>query len=114
MFNITEENGYTKIEVEGKLRHKDYIDTLIPKFEELASKGKLKVLVVMSSFEGIELKAMLDDFKTALKHRKDFEKVAVITDKNWMKVGLNIFKTIVSGEVETFQDEKSAMIWMGI
>ncbi len=36
-------------------------------------------MMVMNGFEGIELKAMLDDFKTACKHRKDFDKVAVVT-----------------------------------
>ncbi|AXA33494.1 STAS/SEC14 domain-containing protein [Francisella adeliensis] len=114
MFNITDESGYTKIEVEGKLTHKDYVETLIPKFEELAGKGKLKVLVIMSNFEGIEVKAMLDDLKTAVKHRKDFEKVAVVTEADWIKVGLNVFKGIVSADVKTFHDEKSASIWMNI
>ena len=55
---------------------------------------------------------MLDDLKTACKYRKDFEKVAVVTHSTWMKIGLNIFGAIISGEVKTFENEQDAEQWL--
>jgi hypothetical protein len=112
MFKITNEAGYTKIVVNGKLTHADYIDTLIPKFEEISKSSYIKIMMVMNGFEGIELKAMLDDLKPACKYRKDFEKVAVVTHSTWMKISLNIFAAIISGEVKTFENEQDAEQWL--
>jgi hypothetical protein len=112
MFKITDESGYTKIVVEGKLKHSDYIDNLIPKFEKIVKTGSMKVMVIMDQFEGIGLKAMLDDLKTACKYRKDFHKVAVVTQSIWMKAGLNIFSIIVAGKVATFVNEHEAQEWL--
>jgi hypothetical protein len=112
MFEIHEENNYTKIVIKGKLKHSDYIDTLIPKLDQLSKNSTMKIMAVAFDFSGIELKAMLDDFKTGLKHRKDFQKLAVVTDKTWMKVGVEIFKHIITGDVQVFEKESEAELWL--
>lgn len=112
MFQISDRKEYTKVVVEGKLAHKDYIDTLIPAIDELAKKGTIKVMIIMDDFTGMELKAMVDDFKTAISHRKDFAKMAIVTHKTWMKVSVDIFKVFISGDVKTFENEKEAEDWL--
>ena len=112
MFNITREDGYTKIVAQGKLTHNDYINTLIPEIDKIAKAGSMKIMNVMEDFSGIEFIAMIDDFITDFKHRKEFKKVAVVTNQPWMKVGLNIFKNIIDGEVQIFKNESDAEIWL--
>ena len=112
MFEITDEDGYTKIVVQGKLTHDDYVNTLIPEIDKIAKAGNMKIMNVMKDFSGIEFKALIDDLKTAFKHRKDFKKVAVVTNQAWMKIGLNIFKNIVDGEVQIFKAESDAEAWL--
>ena len=112
MLHVANEEGYTKIVVDGKLTHSDYVDILIPKFEEISKNGSIKIMTVISSFEGIEFTAIFDDLKTVYKHRKDFEKIAVVTNSAWINLGLNIFKAITSGEVKTFENEQDAQQWL--
>ena len=112
MFSIKDEDDYTKIIVDGKLKSSDYVNTLIPKIEEISKDGAMKIMAIMNGFEGIELTAMLDDLITACKHRKEFEKVAVVTHSSWMKFGLNVFGTIISGDVKTFDNEHDAREWL--
>lgn len=98
--------------MEGKLTHKDYINTLIPAIDELAKKGTIKVMIIIDDFTGMELKAIVDDFRTAISHRKDFAKMAIVTHKTWMKVSVDIFKMLISGDVKTFENEKDAENWL--
>lgn len=112
MFEITDEDGFTKIVVQGKLTHDDYVNTLIPEIDKIAKAGNMKIMNVMEDFSGIEFKALIDDLKTAFKHRKDFKKVAVVTNQVWMKIGLNIFKNIVDGEVQIFKAKSDTEAWL--
>ncbi|MED7818830.1 MULTISPECIES: STAS/SEC14 domain-containing protein [unclassified Francisella] len=112
MFQISNKKEYTKVTVEGKLTHKDYINTLIPVIDELAKKGAIKVMIIIDDFTGMELKAMVDDFRTAISHRKDFAKMAIVTHKTWMKVSVDIFKVFISGEIKIFENEKDAESWL--
>ena len=112
MFTISNETDYTKINVQGKLKHKDYIDVLLPKLDEISKEGKIKALIEMNDFSGIELKAIIDDMKAGIKHRKDFEKIAVVTDSSWMSTAVNIFKHVYSSDIQTFSDEILAKNWL--
>ena len=49
MLHVANEEGYTKIVVDRKLTHSDYVDILIPKFEEI-SKNDCKLLLFLSAF----------------------------------------------------------------
>ncbi|ASG67964.1 hypothetical protein fh0823_06430 [Francisella halioticida] len=112
MFTVSNENGYTKINVQGKLKHTDYTDVLIPKLDEIAKQGSIKALIEMRDFSGIEFKALIDDLKTEFKHRKDFEKIAVVTDSLWVNTSIDIFKRFFAGEIQTFSDETWAKNWL--
>ena len=74
------------IEAAGKLTSKDYEEVFIPKLNELIEQhGKIKVVFHLDdSFDGWELGAMWDDAKFGLKHRNDFERIALIGGPRWM------------------------------
>ena len=94
MFKISKESGYTKIVAHGTLKHSDYVDTLIPELDKISAEGSIKIMVDMTMFDGIEIKAMLDDLKTLIKYRKVFDQVAIVSDKRWVKICSSIFRFI--------------------
>ncbi|WP_150467953.1 lactoylglutathione lyase [Francisella sp. SYW-9] len=112
MFTISDEKKYTKITVEGKLTHADYTKVLIPKLDELAKNGAVKILIKMQDFSGIGLRAIFDEFKTEIKHRKHFEKVAFVTSSSKVSTSIKIFRHFFSGEIQTFTDENWAKNWL--
>ena len=60
--------------------------------------------IIFARFWQINCTNKLPNIKGEEIELEDFEKVAVITEADWMKVGLNIFKGIVSEDVKTFHD----------
>jgi hypothetical protein len=66
------------------LTSQDYEKVFIPQLNQLIDKfGKIRVVFYLAeNFTGWELGAAWDDAVFGIQHRHDFEKVAVVSDKN--------------------------------
>jgi hypothetical protein len=99
----------------GKLTDADYKQVWIPKLEELINKfGKIRAVVFFTKdFEGWELHAAWDDASFGLKHRNDFEKIAVVGAGRWVEWGTKLGSHLMSGEVKTFSEAQlpEALAW---
>ena len=92
------------IRVSGRLTDSDYKQVLIPKLQSLFSRhGRLKVLFHMApSFEGWDLSAAWDDVSYGLRHRTDFEKLAVVGGPNWVELSIKLSGFLMKGEIKLF------------
>lgn len=97
----------------GTLSDKDYKDILIPKLEELFAKhGKLDVLVLFDDdFEGWDAHAVWDDADFGLRHRADFEKLAVVGGPSWVRTGLKMFGFLMKGEIRAYPGAELEKAW---
>ena len=92
------------VEATGKVTHKDYLDTLIPKAEAMMAKGPIRLLYVIGNdFAGFELEALWDDGEFGLKHWHDFSRIAVVADQAWLRAAVSMFTPFFRGEVRIFQ-----------
>jgi hypothetical protein len=100
----------------GKLTDADYKEVLIPEIEEIIKQsGKAKVLLYLPGvFAGWEAHAAWDDAKFGLRHRNDFEKLAVVGGAKWMEWATKIAAHFMKGEVKTFPEEhlREALDWI--
>jgi hypothetical protein len=98
----------------GKLTHEDY-DMITPMIEsalEGVKDAKMSVLADLTEAEGWALRAAWDDFRLGMKHRREFERVAILGNKKWQEYSAKVGKWFVSGEVEYFEDEAAALAWL--
>jgi SpoIIAA-like len=93
--------GFT---VQGKIHTDDYRDTLIPAVEDLIDRtGKARVLVVLGpEWEGISASAMFEDTKLGLEHWRSWDRLALVSDAEWIHHLASIFGWMVPGEVQVF------------
>ena len=116
MIEVTElDTGTLSVKASGKLTHEDYIANLIPTIEKnIDEHEKISLLIELSDFDGWEWKAAFDDFKTGIKHRKDFVKVALVGNMAWEKYIVQMFDYFIDGEVRYFDERqlKDARIWI--
>ena len=70
----------------GQVTGQDYELVLIPTVEaKLKGHRKIRLLYNLGDdFAGFEPKAMWDDLKVALQHPTAWEKVAMVSDTNWI------------------------------
>ncbi|WP_323036428.1 STAS/SEC14 domain-containing protein [Pararhodobacter sp.] len=99
----------------GKVTDEDYTSILIPAVEEqIKSQGKARfVYVIGPEFEGFEAKAMLDDALFGLHHWRDFERIALVTNHDWIANTMRIFLPLMPAKTEIFHTNEltDAVAW---
>jgi hypothetical protein len=100
----------------GKLTSDDYEQVLIPAVDEaLEAHDKIRLLYVLGGeFEGMTPGAMWDDTRVGFSHITRWEKIAVVTDKDWLRHSVDIFGYLIPGEVKAFTgaEEAAARAWL--
>lgn len=104
------------LEAVGKVTADDYRTVLVPALENLlATQPKARLLYVLgTAFEGFSGGAAWQDARLGMKHFTDFERVAVVTDTDWVENLVEAFGFVMPGEVETFDadDLDKARTWI--
>ncbi len=102
------ENNVVAFEVRGKLVKEDYLNVFHPLVDEAAKSGKkIRALVHFDpDFEGFSLGAALEDFKLGIHHWNSFEKLGVVTDKDWIANSVRVFSALMPGEFKVFHEDQ--------
>ena len=108
-----DETGLTRIDVTGRLEHSDY-ERVMPELEALVEHGKARVLLELHDFKGFSPAALLDELKFDIKHRKDFERVAVVSDSAFQELGIRMVRPFFAGRVKIFDttERSAAEAWI--
>jgi hypothetical protein len=100
----------------GKVQRSDYESTIDPAVEEAVSHfDKIRLLYVLGDdFEGFSAGAAWEDGELGIKHLTRFEKIAVVTDKDWIGHAVNLFGYLMPGKVKVFSvaEEADASEWV--
>ncbi|GAB5561791.1 MAG: STAS/SEC14 domain-containing protein [Synoicihabitans sp.] len=100
----------------GILTAADYETRFQPYIEEIIEKyGKVNVVLHLDEqFEGWDLGAMWDDASFSLKHRHDFNRLAVVGAQAWFKWAMNLGSKFLDGQFMTFasNDLAGAIAWV--
>jgi len=103
------------VEVSGRVTDDDYERVLIPAVRaKLETVSAIRILYVIGEeFDGWTMGAMWEDAKLGLGELKNWERVAVATDKDWVKHVVRAFGWMVPGDVRVFDlDElEDAKAW---
>jgi len=109
----TEMESTLKVDIHGKVTEED-----INKFEEVFLRkkeetGNVDMLLNIEEWEGMTFKGIMEDLKMT-KHVRNFNKIAVVSDKKWVEFGAEVENLMPGVNVEHFKkEEKSkAMEWL--
>ena len=112
--------GTLGFRLSGKIGREEYFQVLDPVREKLERGEKVSFLVeTAEDFEGLDLGALWEDMKAAgsvgLKHRSAWERLAVVTDKDWIRHGIAAFSWVIPGEIRVFEPVQldEAKAWIG-
>lgn len=88
----------------GVVTKQDYRDTLVPPVElALRRYPKIRFYYDLGAqFFRMEPGAMWEDFKIGVEHLSRWERVAIVTDVEWVRHATNLFRFMMPGEVRIF------------
>jgi hypothetical protein len=108
----TDPEGSFTLTVTGRLTKQDY-DALVPELEEAMDQhGKLRVLVRLIDFGGWTPRALVEDLRFDVRHRRDFDRVAVVGERRIEELATKVVAPFFDGEVHYFESEGAARAWM--
>ncbi|MGO9312590.1 MAG: STAS/SEC14 domain-containing protein [Syntrophobacteraceae bacterium] len=79
--------------------------------EEIAASGKIRLLVEIEGFRHMEPEALLEKLKFAREHAKDIERIAVLSDRVWIKSWVKVGGLLTHNEVEHFDRSEIEAAW---
>jgi hypothetical protein len=106
--------GVTGVEASGRLRAEDYRDVLLPIVERAAADGDLRVVIVISDFDGLTAGALWEDLKMGVEHLRGWKRIALVTDIDWMTHAAALFGWMTPGELKHFPlaERDAAVAWV--
>ena len=104
------------LKASGEVTAEDYRTVLVPAVEaQLTRHEKVRLLYVFGDeFKGYTGGAAWEDAKVGMKHLTSFERVAIVTDVDWIEKTIKAFGFAVPGEVRVFDDDdlEAARQWI--
>jgi len=97
--------GFT---AKGTVTADDYESVIIPAVEALFSRqSKVRFLYHLGEeFSGFEAAAMWDDTKLGLKHLAGWERLAVVSDVEWLRAAVKVFGVAIPGHIRVFHNSE--------
>jgi len=105
-------NGLVSVSVFGEFELADYKE-----FEELVLyklkfEGKQDLLMDLRKMTGFTIDVAWEEIRFSREHKKDFGRIAIITDDQWVTWSAWISQLFVDADVQVFDDEDDARQWV--
>jgi hypothetical protein len=99
--------GFT---AKGMVTANDYTSVIIPAVEDLFSRyEKVRFLYHLGpGVTGFEAAALWDDTKLGLRHLPGWERMAIVSDIEWVRAAIKIFGLVIPGHVRVFHNDELA------
>jgi SpoIIAA-like len=94
----------------GMVTADDYESVIIPAVEGMFSRqSKVRFLYHLGDdFSGFEAAAAWDDAKLGMKHIAGWEKIAVVSNVEWIRDAVKVFGLMMPGHVRVFHNRELA------
>jgi hypothetical protein len=104
------------LEAKGQVTSGDYEQVIAPAIDQKQREfDKVRLMYILGpGFEGYTAGAMWDDSKLIFKRPGSWERIAVVTDEDWIQRSIALFGWMAPGEVKVFpyKDEPRARDWV--
>ena len=79
--------------------------------EAIAASGKIRLLIEIEGFRHMEPEALLEKLKFAKDHAGNIERMAVLSDRVWIKSWLKVSGLLTHTQVEHFDRSELEAAW---
>jgi SpoIIAA-like len=95
----------------GHVTKDDYKRALVPSVEKaLREHEKVRIYYeIGADFAGIDPSAVWEDMKIGLGHLQRWDRIAVVTDVDWIRHTMSVFGFLLPAEMRIFPSSETAM-----
>ena len=107
--------GTIGLEAVGKVTEDDYRDVLVPAVGAALERGDVRLLYVLGEdYESYAPGAVWADTKLWAGHLKEWKRIAIVSDADWLEHSVKAFGWLMPGKVKVFEtdDVRDAKVWL--
>ena len=114
MIVVDHQPGRVNVSVFGEFTLADYKE-----FEEIVNykvkfEGPVDLFFDLGQMADFTLDVALEEIKFSRAHANDFNRIAVVTDSQWVTWSAWLSQTFVNADVEVFTNADEAKEWLGV
>lgn len=99
--------GTLGFEATGKVTSEDYETVLVPAITAAIEDGPVRLLYVLGEdFDSYSPGAVWSDTRLWAGHMNAWERVAVVTDADWVEKAVKAFGWLMHGRIRVFEDDE--------
>jgi SpoIIAA-like len=102
--------GVVAAVAKGRVTRRDYDEILVPAIEAaFGRRQKVRCYYELGQeFSGMDAGAAWEDFRVGFGHLAGWERVAVVTDVDWIRLAISAFRFLVPGEIRIFPTSEAS------
>jgi len=107
--------GVLGLEAVGRVSDQDYEQVLVPAVSSALGRGDVRLLYVLGrEFDSYSAGAVWADTKLFAGHPRGWEKIAIVSDADWLENSVKAFGWLMPGKVRVFEtdDVDDALEWL--
>jgi hypothetical protein len=107
--------GTIGLEAVGKITDEDYRDVLVPTVRRAMEQGPVRLLYVLGDdFDSYSAGAIWSDAKLWAHSRSAWERIALVSDADWLENSVKAFGWMMPGKVKVFETDelRDAKAWL--
>ena len=107
-------DGVIGFEGVGEIRSTDYSDVLMPALRVMWEEGReIRIVLAFEQWKGMSPGAAWQDIKLGFEHLRDWKRIALVTDLDWMITVTSLFGWMTPGELKRFPvaERAKAIAW---
>ncbi len=106
--------GVIGLRATGEVNADDYRDVMIPVLDDALARGGVRLLYVLDEHATFRPGALFADAKFGVGHLKGWDRLAVVSDADWLENAVKAFGWMMPGEVKVFDDDDvdDAVEWL--
>lgn len=79
--------------------------------DAIAASGKIRLLIEIEGFRHMDVEALLEKLKFARDHSQDIERIALVSDRTWIKAWFKVGGLFTHAEGEHFNRSDMEAAW---
>ena len=99
-------DGVIGLAAQDRVTAEDYRDVVTPVLTAALKGGGVRLLYVLAEHTTFTPGATFADAKLGLGHLKGWEKIAVVSDADWLENSIKAFGWMMPGEVKVFDNDE--------
>jgi hypothetical protein len=107
-------DGVIGFEAVGEVSAGDYEDVLAPAIDAATADGRVRLVYVLGDrFDGYTAGAALQDTQLGIEHLREWDRLALVSDREWVVHLASLFGWMVPGDIRHFPltDLRDAIDW---